>query len=30
MRVLFLHVDYLEYEVTGKALKSIGEIPKDR
>ncbi len=30
MRVLFLHVDYLEYEVTGKALKSIGEIPKER
>ena len=30
MRVLFLHVDYLEYEVTGKALKSIGEIPEER
>ena len=30
MRVLFLHVDYLEYEVTGKALKSIGEIPQER
>ncbi len=30
MRVLFLHVDYLEYEVTGKALKSIGEIPAER
>ena len=30
MRILFLHVDYLEYEVTGKALKSVGEIPKER
>src|SRR3972149_8966932 len=30
MRVLFLHVDYLEYEVTGKALKSVGEIPRER
>jgi len=30
MRVLFLHVDYLEYEVTGKALKSIGEIPAEK
>jgi threonyl-tRNA synthetase len=30
MRVLFLHVDYLEYEVTGKALKSVGELPEER
>ncbi|MEK6986579.1 MAG: threonine--tRNA ligase [Candidatus Thermoplasmatota archaeon] len=30
MRVLFLHVDFLEYEVTGKALKTIGEIPEAR
>ena len=30
MRVLFLHVDYLEYEVTGKALKSIGDLPKEK
>ncbi len=30
MRVLFLHVDYLEYEVTGKALKSVGDVPKER
>ncbi len=30
MRVLFLHVDFLEYEVTGKALKSIGDIPQER
>ena len=30
MRVLFLHVDYLEYEVTGRALKSIPAIPKER
>ena len=28
MRVLFLHVDYLEYEVTGKALKSLPEVPE--
>lgn len=27
MRVLFLHVDFLEYEVTGKALKDIGDVP---
>ncbi len=27
MRVLFLHVDFLEYAVTGKALKTLGEIP---
>ena len=27
MRVLFLHVDYLEYEVTGKALKGIPDVP---
>ena len=30
MRVLFLHVDYLEYEVKAKALRSIGEIPESR
>jgi threonyl-tRNA synthetase len=30
MRILFLHVDYLEYEVTGKALKSLPDVPKDR
>ncbi len=30
MRVLFLHVDYLEYEVKAKALKSIGEIPESK
>ena len=28
MRVLFLHVDYLEYEVKEKALKGIEEIPE--
>ncbi len=27
MRVLFLHVDYLEYEVTGKALKGVEDVP---
>ena len=30
MRVLFLHVDYLEYEVKAKALKSIEDIPESR
>ena len=30
MRVLFLHVDYLEYEVRSKALKSIEDIPDAR
>ena len=30
MRVLFLHTDYLEYEVKEKALKGIGDIPEDR
>ena len=30
MRVLFLHVDYLEYEVTGKALKSLPDVPEAR
>ncbi len=28
MRVLFLHVDYLEYEVTGKAIKSMPDLPE--
>jgi len=28
MRVLFLHSDYLEYEVKEKALDSVGEIPE--
>ena len=28
MRVLFLHVDYLEYEVTQKALKSAPDLPE--
>jgi len=30
MRILFLHSDYLEYEVKSKALKSIGDIPEGR
>ena len=30
MRVLFLHVDFLEYEVKGKALKEIHELPPER
>jgi len=30
MRVLFLHVDFLEYEVTGKALKALGEVPESK
>ncbi len=30
MRILFLHVDYLEYEVKGKALKGIEEIPDSK
>src|SRR2546430_6099548 len=30
MRVLFLHVDYLEYEVKEKALKSAPDIPASK
>ena len=30
MRVLFLHVDYLEYEVTGKALKDLEDLPANQ
>jgi len=30
MRVLFLHVDYLEYEVKEKALKGLPEIPESK
>src|SRR3989442_5395807 len=29
MRVLFLHVDYLEYEVKEKAVKGLPELPKE-
>ncbi|HLQ41871.1 MAG TPA: threonyl-tRNA synthetase editing domain-containing protein, partial [Thermoplasmata archaeon] len=30
MRVLFLHVDYLEYEVKEKALKGVPEVPPSK
>ncbi|HKW43185.1 MAG TPA: threonine--tRNA ligase, partial [Thermoplasmata archaeon] len=30
MRVLFLHVDYLEYEVKQKALKSVPDLPQSK
>ncbi|HKZ88969.1 MAG TPA: threonine--tRNA ligase [Thermoplasmata archaeon] len=30
MRVLFLHADYLEYEVREKAIKGIPDVPEDR
>jgi threonyl-tRNA synthetase len=30
MRILFLHVDFLEYEVTGKAIRTIGDIPETK
>lgn len=30
MRILFLHVDYLEYEVKEKALKAVADIPASR
>ncbi|OGS45809.1 MAG: threonine--tRNA ligase [Euryarchaeota archaeon RBG_16_67_27] len=30
MRVLFLHADFLEYEVKEKALPSVGDVPKDK
>lgn len=30
MRVLFLHVDYLEYEVKGKALKGAPDLPESK
>src|SRR5207245_11587971 len=29
MRVLFLHVDYLEYEVKEKAVKGLPDLPKE-
>src|SRR5436309_12552809 len=30
MRILFLHVDYLEYEVTEKALKGVPDVPQSK
>src|SRR3989475_12926219 len=30
MRVLFLHVDYLEYEVKEKALKGVPDVPQSK
>ncbi len=30
MRVLFLHVDFLEYETTGKALKDVEDVPPSK
>ncbi len=30
MRVLFLHVDFLEYETTGKALKDAEDVPPSK
>jgi len=29
MRILFLHVDYLEYEVKEKAVKGLPDLPKE-
>ena len=30
MRVLFLHVDYLEYDVREKALKGVPDVPQSK
>ena len=30
MRILFLHVDYLEYEVREKALKGVPDVPQSK
>jgi threonyl-tRNA synthetase len=30
MRILFLHADFLEYEVKGRALKGVGDVPAER